>query len=100
MTRAPSADFVMDHLLQEAAREFPGWSFERDRSGWTATRDQTRLRRPSLAALRAILRLHRAVRHDSTRPDSTRHDGARLEGARLEGARLEGARRDSERPRV
>ncbi|MEV4801887.1 hypothetical protein AB0K18_17890 [Nonomuraea sp. NPDC049421] len=68
MTTAPSADFVMEHLLQEATREFPGWSFERDRSGWTATRDETRLRRPSLAALRAILRVHRAVRHDPECP--------------------------------
>ncbi|WP_344896717.1 hypothetical protein [Nonomuraea antimicrobica] len=62
MTRAPSADFVMERLMEEATREFPGWSFERDRSGWTAVHDKTRLTRPSLAALRAILRVHRVSR--------------------------------------
>jgi len=75
----------MEHLLQEATREFPGWSFERDRSGWTATRDQTRLRRPSLAALRAILRLHRAVRHDGARHDGTRPDAGRRDDERPRG---------------
>ncbi|MCF6471689.1 hypothetical protein FAF44_25310 [Nonomuraea sp. MG754425] len=62
MSRAPNADFVMERLLQEAGREFPEWSFERHRSGWTATRDETRFTRPSLAALRAILRVHRTAR--------------------------------------
>ncbi|WP_157548270.1 hypothetical protein [Nonomuraea candida] len=62
MTRAPSADFVMERLQQEATREFPGWSFHRDHSGWTAVRDETRVTRPSLAALRALLRVHRAAR--------------------------------------
>ncbi|MGW0801960.1 hypothetical protein [Nonomuraea sp. NPDC002799] len=62
MTTAPSADFVMERLLQEAVREFPEWAFERDQSGWTAIQDTTRLTRPSLASLRALLRLHRAVR--------------------------------------
>ncbi|MFC4115648.1 hypothetical protein [Nonomuraea zeae] len=62
MTTAPSADFVMERLLQEASREFPGWAFERDHSGWTATRGEIRLTRPSLAALRAILRVHRETR--------------------------------------
>ncbi|MEV4168502.1 MULTISPECIES: hypothetical protein [unclassified Nonomuraea] len=61
MTTAPTADFVMERLLQEATREFPGWSFVRDHSGWTAIRDETRLTRPSLAALRALLRVHRAA---------------------------------------
>ncbi|MBE1590133.1 hypothetical protein ACFPOI_03800 [Nonomuraea angiospora] len=64
MTIAPSAEFVMERLLQEATREFPGWSFQRDRSGWTATHGDTRLTRPSLAALRALLRLHRGTRRD------------------------------------
>ncbi|MFC5833105.1 hypothetical protein [Nonomuraea insulae] len=62
MTRAPSADFVMERLRQEATREFPGWSFERDRSSWTAIHDETRFTRHSLAALRALLRVHRAAR--------------------------------------
>ncbi|MEV1166851.1 hypothetical protein [Nonomuraea sp. NPDC049784] len=62
MTSAPSADFVMERLLQEATREFPGWSFQRDHSGWTAIHGDTRLTRPSLAALRALLRLHRPAR--------------------------------------
>ncbi|MEV0159173.1 hypothetical protein ACGFJC_17520 [Nonomuraea fuscirosea] len=62
MSRAPSADFVMEHLLQEANREFSGWTFERDPSGWTAVRGDVRLTRPSLAALRALLRVHRATR--------------------------------------
>ncbi|MEV0380091.1 hypothetical protein [Nonomuraea sp. NPDC050643] len=62
MTRAPSADFVMERLLQEATREFPGWAFERDHQGWTAIRDEIRVTRPSLAALRALLRVHRAMR--------------------------------------
>ncbi|UBU14494.1 hypothetical protein [Nonomuraea gerenzanensis] len=52
----------MERLLQEATREFPGWSFERDHSGWTAVHDETRLTRSSLAALRALLRVHRAAR--------------------------------------
>ncbi|MFC7590039.1 hypothetical protein ACFQYP_44915 [Nonomuraea antimicrobica] len=52
----------MERLMEEATREFPGWSFERDRSGWTAVHDKTRLTRPSLAALRAILRVHRVSR--------------------------------------
>ncbi|SEG99538.1 hypothetical protein SAMN05444920_113134 [Nonomuraea solani] len=62
MTRAPSADFVMERLLEEAAREFPGWAFERNQSSWTAARDDVRYTRPSLAALRALLRVHRAAR--------------------------------------
>ncbi|KAB8197791.1 hypothetical protein FH608_004510 [Nonomuraea phyllanthi] len=62
MTTAPTADLVMERLQQEAAREFPGWSFRRDRTGWTATHGDLRLTRPSLAALRALLRIHRATR--------------------------------------
>ncbi|WP_143043636.1 hypothetical protein [Nonomuraea jiangxiensis] len=62
MSNAPTADLVMQRLLQEAIREFPGWSFERDHSGWTATRGETRLTRSSLAALRALLRVHRPTR--------------------------------------
>ncbi|MDP4506538.1 hypothetical protein [Nonomuraea turcica] len=62
MTTAPSADFVMARLQQEAVREFPGWAFERDRSGWTAVHGDIRFTRPTLAALRAILRVHRATR--------------------------------------
>ncbi|WP_433437587.1 hypothetical protein [Nonomuraea sp. CA-141351] len=61
MTSAPSADFVMERLLQEATREFPGWSFQRDRLGWTATHGDIQLTRPTLAALRALLRVHRAA---------------------------------------
>ncbi|GAA3243206.1 hypothetical protein [Nonomuraea helvata] len=64
MTSAPSADFVMERLLQEATREFPGWSFQRDHSGWTATHGDTRLTRSTLAALRALLRLHRGARRN------------------------------------
>jgi hypothetical protein len=52
----------MERLMQEATREFPGWVFERDRSGWTATQGDLRLTRSSLAALRALLRVHRATR--------------------------------------
>ncbi|MEW9546899.1 hypothetical protein [Nonomuraea sp. NPDC050783] len=62
MTTAPSADLVMERLLQEAAREFPGWTFGRDDTGWTAARGALRFTRPSLAALRALLRVHRAAR--------------------------------------
>ncbi|MFI7698314.1 hypothetical protein [Nonomuraea sp. NPDC049480] len=62
MTTAPSADFVMERLLREAVREFPGWAFERDHSGWTAIHGDIRFTRPSLAALRAILRVHRVAR--------------------------------------
>ncbi|MED7927517.1 hypothetical protein SMD20_24880 [Nonomuraea sp. LP-02] len=62
MTTAPSADLVMERLLEEAAREFPGWAFERHHAGWTAARDDLRLTRPSLAALRALLRVHREAR--------------------------------------
>ncbi|TDD25082.1 hypothetical protein [Nonomuraea diastatica] len=62
MTSAPTADLVMEKLLQEAMREFPGWDFDRDASGWTAVRGETRFTRPSLAALRALLRVHRVVR--------------------------------------
>jgi hypothetical protein len=36
--------------------------FERDRSGWTATQGDLRITRSSLAALRALLRVHRATR--------------------------------------
>ncbi|QYC38637.1 hypothetical protein Nocox_05050 [Nonomuraea coxensis DSM 45129] len=52
----------MERLLEEAAREFPGWAFERHRSGWTAAHGDLRLTRPSLAALRALLRVHREAR--------------------------------------
>lgn len=52
----------MERLLREAAREFPGWAFERDQHGWTAARGEIRLTRPTLAALRALLCLHRAAR--------------------------------------
>ncbi|MEU6716193.1 hypothetical protein ABZ897_32410 [Nonomuraea sp. NPDC046802] len=62
MTTAPSADFVMERLQEEAIREFPGWAFERHQSGWTAVHDEVRLTRPSLAALRALLRVHRTTR--------------------------------------
>jgi hypothetical protein len=57
MTRAPSVDFVMERLLEEAMREFPGWAFTRDPSGWTAVSGRTRLTGRSLAALRAHLRV-------------------------------------------
>ncbi|MGN9836675.1 hypothetical protein ACTMTI_01000 [Nonomuraea sp. H19] len=62
MTTAPTVDFVMERLLQEARREFPGWAFERDHSGWTASHGETRVTRQTLAALRALLRVHRAAR--------------------------------------
>jgi hypothetical protein len=62
MTRTPAADVVMERLLRGAAREFPGWAFERDQHGWTAARGEIRLTRPTLAALRALLCLHRAAR--------------------------------------
>ncbi|MCK2221383.1 hypothetical protein MF672_047410 [Actinomadura sp. ATCC 31491] len=61
MTTAPTADLVMERLLNEAAREFPGWAFERDQAGWTAVNGDLRLTRHSLAALRALLRVHRAA---------------------------------------
>ncbi|HEX4816327.1 MAG TPA: hypothetical protein VFV66_26590 [Nonomuraea sp.] len=61
MTTAPSADLVMERLLKEATREFPGWVFERDDAGWTAAKGEFRFTRHSLAALRALLRVHRAT---------------------------------------
>lgn len=57
MTRTSDADAVVERLLEEAAREFPGWSFEREAGGWAAVRGGIRLSRPTLAALRALLRL-------------------------------------------
>ena len=57
MTGAPNADVVMERLLEQAMREFPGWAFSRGRSGWTAVCGDTRLTGRSLAALRARLRV-------------------------------------------
>jgi hypothetical protein len=57
----------MERLLEEAMREFPGWAFERDRSGWSAVLGDIRLTGRSLAALRARLRVRPPDRSSAQR---------------------------------
>ncbi|MEU5868276.1 MULTISPECIES: hypothetical protein [unclassified Nonomuraea] len=67
MTTTPSAAVVMERLLEEAMREFPGWAFSRGRAGWTAVSGDVRLTGRSLAALRARLRV-RPLDRSGARP--------------------------------
>ncbi|WP_206184943.1 hypothetical protein [Thermoactinospora rubra] len=57
MTAAPdNDDVVMDRLVREAQREFPGWRFTRTSTGWSANLGPACHAAASLAELRANLR--------------------------------------------